>query len=198
MASQDGTGNEDGKGRRAHAAMRRHRRGFAQAARFLDGGVSRAAARRGLTETRIVTQWTEIVGALAGAVTMPVGISRRGRSLGGTLELRAAPGRGPEVEMMAPQIVERVNACFGYRAVARIRLVQDGPSGFAEPAAAFDPAGAPEGLGGNAPGADRPGEPPPETRRHVADTVAGIDDPDLRHALERLGLAIAQSKANRV
>lgn len=164
--------------------------GFAPAARYLAANLGKAAARRGLTETRLLTDWAEIAGPVAGAVCTPVGVTRRGRNLGGTLELRAMPGRGPEIEMMAPQIVERVNACFGYRAVARLRLVQEAAPGFAEPPAGFDFAGAPEG---NA----RQEAVAAATKSRIEETVSEVADPDLRHSLERLGLAIATQAAGR-
>lgn len=191
MAAKDGTGGRYGKGRDIPAVSRRRRgAGFAQAARFVEDGVGRAAARRGLTETRLVTEWTEIAGAVAGAVTIPIAVRRRGKSLGGTLELRADPGRGPEIEMMVPQIIERVNACFGYRAISSIRLVQDGSTGFSEAEAGFDMTGAPSVLVAGSK------EAPPEACNRVAEAVARIDDPELRRSLERLGLAIAKRAAN--
>lgn len=174
MARQDGPGNGEGK----RAQGQRARRGFSHAGLFLKGQIGRATAKRGLTETRLVTEWAEIVGPEAGAATVPVRISHAGRQLGGTLLLRAAPGRGPEVEMMAPQIVERVNACFGYRAVGRLRLTQEMAPGFAEAARGFDLSGAPAGPSG-------------EDRERIAGKVATVAPPDLRAALERLGLAIA-------
>ncbi|MEM9197350.1 MAG: DUF721 domain-containing protein [Pseudomonadota bacterium] len=170
-------------------AFSRRRAGFAPAARYLAANLGKAAARRGLTETRLITDWMEIVGPVAGAVCAPVGITRRGRALGGTLELRGTPGRGPEIEMMAPQIVERVNACFGYRAVARIRLVQEAHAGFAEQVAGFDFAGAPEVDAGQ--------EAQAATKSRIEETVSEVADPDLRHSLERLGLAIARRAAGR-
>ena len=83
----------------------------------------------------------------------------------------------PEIEMLGPRIVERVNAHYGYRAVSRIAIDQSrSPAhmpGFAEPAATFEgPKSAP-----------RP--------------VEGVTDERLALALGRLGANIRSKAAQR-
>jgi hypothetical protein len=43
---------------------------------------------------------------------------------GATLVLRVDPARALDVEYKGRQIIERINAYFGYRAVAALRLIQ--------------------------------------------------------------------------
>jgi hypothetical protein len=88
------------------------------------------------------------------------------------LRLRVASGLGPEIQHRTPQILERINGFFGYRAVARLALVQGPPL--------------------------RPARPGPKLPRPLAaaerealdQRLAGIKDPVLRDALRRLGAAV--------
>ncbi|GIX12390.1 MAG: hypothetical protein KatS3mg118_0349 [Paracoccaceae bacterium] len=162
----------------ASAGHRRGRGGFSHAGALIGNSLGRLAQRRGLGEARILSAWAEIVGPEAAALCSPRRILRRGGQ-GGTLVVAVAAGRGPELSMLAPTIVERVNACLGWKAVARLRLEQTMPDGLAEAAAPFDRAGAPP--------ADAPD---PAARARIAEAVAPVEDAALRAALERLGRAI--------
>ncbi|MCH1377675.1 MAG: hypothetical protein L7W41_05555, partial [Alphaproteobacteria bacterium] len=51
----------------------------------------------------------------------------RGSRNNGTLKLQIASGRGPQAQAMSAQIIDQVNAAFGYQAVGRITLVQNLP-----------------------------------------------------------------------
>jgi len=88
------------------------------------------------------------------------------------------------LDMQKEAIRERVNACYGYNAIARIQLTQTAPIGFAEGQADFTPA------------PKRPAEPAPETRAVAQDLTAEVADPDLRRALQALGANIL-SKSNK-
>ena len=95
---------------------------------------------------------------------------------GATLTLLTTGAHAPLLEMQKETIRERVNACYGYAAIARIRLTQTAATGFAEGRAAFDPAPKPS----------RP-EPTPETRSRAAELSGAVRDAGLRAALESLG-----------
>jgi hypothetical protein len=41
-----------------------------------------------------------------------------------TLRIRVAPGWAPEFQHFEPLVIERINSFFGYRAVARLQLIQ--------------------------------------------------------------------------
>jgi hypothetical protein len=72
--------------------------------------------------------------------------------------------------------MERVNATYGYRAVAHVHITQTAPTGFAEGQVAFrTPRAAPP-------------PPPPDPARlaRAMEGVEGIEDPGLKEALARL------------
>ncbi|MFW5641224.1 MAG: DUF721 domain-containing protein [Roseicyclus sp.] len=152
----------------------RRRRGFERASALLASHIRAPAEKRGFAETRLLTHWESIVGAEIAAMAVPLRIGY-GRGFGGTLTLLTTGPNAPVLEMRATEIVERVNACYGYRAVARIQVTQSAPTGFAEGQVAFR--------------AQRPGPPPePDPARLAAATegLGGIEDEGLRAALEAL------------
>ena len=79
------------------------------------------------------------------------------------------------VQMQLPTIKDRVNACYGYAAIARVSLTQTAPTGFAEGQAQFAPAPKP---------APKPLD--PVIALQAAATAAGVQDTGLRAALEAL------------
>jgi hypothetical protein len=110
-------------------------------------------------------------GICRGAAPDPLGRDRRrrrrgialplkityGRGFGGTLVLLTTGAHAPVLEMRGTEIVERVNACYGYRAVSRVQVTQTAPTGFAEGQVAFRTAPRP-GRTGTGPGAPVPGD----------------------------------------
>ncbi|MEZ5775453.1 MAG: DciA family protein [Hyphomicrobiaceae bacterium] len=92
------------------------------------------------------------------------------RGEGATLVLRVDGPASIEIQHRAPQILERINTHFGYRAVTALRIVQ-------APVVRQDPFA--------------PTRPRPQpAARPVAD-VSGIEDERLRTALDRLGRFVA-------
>ena len=92
--------------------------------RITEGLLGPALAARGFTHSRIVTSWPGIAGEAA-AWSEPANISfPRGKSDGGTLVVNVRSGRGPEMQMLLPGIIERCNAVFGYGAIGRITVTQ--------------------------------------------------------------------------
>jgi hypothetical protein len=77
--------------------------------------------------------------------------------------------------MMLPELKEKVNACYGYSAISRIRITQTGEVGFAEQAATFThkPA-APKVLSAS-------------QEAELTTSLAPVSDDRLRAALENLG-----------
>lgn len=131
--------------------------------------------RHGFAHGAIVTKWPEIVGNDMARHTQPEKIvfSRDGVS-GGTLHLRCASGAlATEIQHLEPQILERINTFFGYKAVVRLKLIQ-GPL--------------PKPKGEPATKAPRPLS--IAEAKNLAGTVANVDDDELRQALERLGQSI--------
>jgi hypothetical protein len=149
----------------------------AYAARTLDP----AARARGFATTALLSEWPTIVGAELAQFTMPdkvVWPKRRDetqadaphkghRVEGAILVLRVEGPRAIEVQHRSGQILERVNAYFGYRAVAEMRILQAPVRRKAPRSAAPVPPVDPDAL-------------PPN---------AAIEDQGLRAALQRLGSA---------
>ena len=135
--------------------------------------------KRGFVEGRIVRDWPLIAGADLASACLPESLSfPRGRRDGATLRLLAAPARALEIQHAMPQLIERVNAHFGWAAVARVAMRQ-GPL---------------------------PARPKPRLRAMaaltvaeragIAEQVAPVADPDLRRRLAALGEAVqAAAKA---
>ncbi|MGF1502684.1 MAG: DUF721 domain-containing protein [Paracoccaceae bacterium] len=176
---------------------RRRGRPFRRAGTELSRHVVETAARRGFAEPDVLLRWPEIVGPALAAACEPVRVQYGGSAaLGATLLVRAEGARAPEVDLLAPTILERVNSYYGYRAVARMRIAQgpvnaSGPAsersarlGLAEDPARFDPSGAD--------GADAPSavERRAAARAEAARLAEGILDNDLKDALTALGAAV--------
>jgi hypothetical protein len=76
--------------------------------------------------------------------------------------------------MDLPRLRARVNACYGYNAIARIVITQTAPTGFAEGQTPFSPASPPAAA------------PDPAVKAEAARVAAPIHDDGLRAALETL------------
>ena len=89
--------------------------------------VAPSANERGFAISRLISHWHDIVGDTA-AWCRPADIHfPRGSRNNGTLKLQITSGRGPQAQAMSAQIIDQVNAAFGYHAVGRITLVQNLP-----------------------------------------------------------------------
>ena len=89
--------------------------------------VAPSANERGFAISRLISHWQDIVGDTA-AWCQPADIHfPRSSSNDGTLKLQITSGRGPQAQAMSAQIIDQVNAAFGYQAVGRITLVQNLP-----------------------------------------------------------------------
>lgn len=101
----------------------------------------RVTEKRGFSETRLLTDWAEICGSDLAAIASPVRVAYAKEGFGATLVVHCAGARAPEVAMQRDLIRERVNACYGYNAIQRVRVTQSGASesGFREDVAQFVP-----------------------------------------------------------
>jgi hypothetical protein len=138
--------------------------------------LTRAAfARHGFAQGELIGRWPEIVGEELSRVCEPErikwprGTGENAQKTGGTLVIRAAPGRGLDLQYESPRIIERLNRFHGYGAIAAVKIVQAGTW----------PAGGPP---------QAPASPP---NKLFEQELAAIADEDLRAALERLGAAVA-------
>jgi len=127
-----------------------------------------AARYGGGVLARLKSEWATIIGPEMAEATWPDALGR-----GGALKLRVAPHRALEIQHRAPLVIERINMFFGREAVTRLVLVQ-----------------APLPLPAAKPRREatrplRPGEAAALDRE-----LAGIGDPELRQALDRLARAV--------
>jgi hypothetical protein len=149
----------------------RRQRGFEAAGGLLAQHLRAASEKRGFAVARLLTHWAEIVGPDLAPLCRPVKIGPSKGALGATLTLLTSGAAGPLVQMQLPTLRERINACYGYNAIARIALTQTSAFGFAEAQTPFTPA---------------PRTPAPQVRAQAAETAAPVQDPGLRAALEQL------------
>jgi|TARA_R110000803_G_scaffold20109_3_gene52048 hypothetical protein len=142
----------------------------------LVGNLTRPLVRkRGFFQTEIILHWAEIVGRDLEKFTMPVKyIQPRGENAGGgTLVIRVSGPVAIELQHRMPQIIDRVNTYFGYRAVERIKMMQGDIS--RPERTVHTPTSVPEG----------------NIARASEINIAKIEDPHLREVLTRLGRHIA-------
>jgi hypothetical protein len=79
---------------------------------------------RGFAEAGILTDWPAIVGEMLGRRTAPERIAfARGDRRGGTLHVTCESAFAPELQHLAPQVIERINGYFGYPAVAQLKIL---------------------------------------------------------------------------
>lgn len=80
-------------------------------------------ARYGFAVAAILTEWRTIVGTPLGDHTLPERLAfPKGSRRDGTLHLRVESAWALEVQHLSHRIVERINAHFGFSAVARLTL----------------------------------------------------------------------------
>src|SRR5688572_25512356 len=140
--------------------------------------IGRAAFRRfGFIQASVVTRWPEIVGPHHAQVCMPEAIRfPPGEKSGGILQLVVLPAHAPLIQHVIPEIVERVNRFFGYKAVAKVKLRQGAVK---------------------APHAERPRTAPPSLKPiplELGDSLRDIGDPELRTVLESLARSLGNDE----
>ena len=138
-------------------------------------------SRRGFADGAIVNEWPAIVGAHFAAHSAPEKIvAASGGRAEGTLHVRIDSGSlAIELQHLEPLLIERINGYFGYRAVARLKLLQ-GPLPKRRKAS---------------PQAIRALE--PDEEEELVRQLCTVDDPELRHALEALGRAVIGRRAGK-
>lgn len=155
-------------------------RGFEPAAGLVKEPIRAVGEARGFAVTRLLTAWPEIAGEAMAQVTRPVKCGYGREGFGATLTLLVAAAHAPMVQMQLPRLKDRVNAAYGYAAIARITLTQTAASGFAEGQAQFL-------------GAAKAAPEPMAISTEAAAVAAPVQDAGLRSALE----ALAQNILNR-
>ncbi len=165
--------------------IKRKKASFARPLADLVGGaVDPLLARQGFGQSSLILHWADIVGAQLAACCEPIKLNwpprPRERAPDGpiepaTLVLRVIGAMALEVQHMAPQIVERVNAHLGWRAVGRLAIRQ-GPLERAAGPAKVAP-------------------PDPQAVDEARQLTEGIADEELRKALILLGARALRGRA---
>ena len=143
--------------------------------------IGRTAFRKfGFVQSSVVTRWPEIVGAAHARVCSPEAIRfPPGEKSDGILELVVVPAHAPLIQHVIPEIIERVNRFFGYKAVARVKLRQ----GAVKPPRATPGTAAPPSL--------RP------IPMELGDSLRDIGDPELRAVLESLARSLGNNEEDK-
>lgn len=139
--------------------------------------IGRTAFRKfGFIQSSVVTRWGEIVGERHARVCSPESIRfPHGEKSDGILQLVVVPAHAPLISQVIPEIMERVNRFFGYKAVARVKLRQ----GEVKPRPAQSGSAAPPSL--------RP------IPIELGDSLRDIGDPELRTVLESLARSLGEA-----
>lgn len=140
----------------------------------------RTMNRRGFSDSRMLENWSAIVGPQLAAMSQPVRLSRRkgGRdgedTAGGVLTVKAEGAIALEIQHLSPQIIDRLNSYYGHAAISRLNIIQ-GP-------VTITPS---------------PLNPPPikeEDISALADDFEEIETPRLKRALASLALLMRRDK----
>jgi hypothetical protein len=131
----------------------------------------------GFVQSALLTRWPEIVGDRLARVSQPESLRfARGTKAEGTLRLTVTSAAAPMVHHLTGDLMASVNRFFGYRAVAKVTLLQ----GHVHRAAAPTVTPAP-------PAAKAPTPPPPSPA-----SVRKVADPELRAVLEGLAASLSR------
>jgi hypothetical protein len=140
--------------------------------------IGRAAFRRfGFVQSSVVTRWPEIVGQRHAEVCSPESIRfPPGEKSDGILQLVVRPAHAPLIQHVVPEIIDRVNRFFGYRAVARVKLRQ--------------------GVVPPRPDTAKPTSPPSlrPIPMELGDSLRDVGDPELRAVLESLARSLGSKE----
>lgn len=151
-------------------------RGFKRGGTLLSAQIRHVSESRGFAVSRVLTQWPEIAGAAIAEIARPVDVTYGRQGFGATLTVLTTGAQAPMLEMQKEALRDRVNAAYGYNAIARIRITQTAPTGFAEGQARFD----------HRPAKPKDKTPDSATIATAADIARPVDDEGLRDALEAL------------
>ncbi|MEM9902753.1 MAG: DciA family protein [Pseudomonadota bacterium] len=157
---------------------RRRGRGFRQAGALVEARIRKAGEARGFAVAKLLTRWDEIAGSDIARMARPVEVSYGRGGFGATLVLLTNGANAPLVQMQEQALRERINACYGYAAIVRIRITQTARDGFAPDATPANEV-----------------TPGPGETRAAAEIAAGVDSNDLRLALETLGANVLTKSA---
>ena len=168
---------EKPKAPKAAKRFERARGGQARAIADLMPEIGRTAFRRfGFVQSALVSRWPEIVGERWAGASAPESLRfPPGKKADGTLTVTVRGSHAPMMQHIAPEIVERVNRFFGYKAVVKVKIRQ----GEVKPP--------PAGTGSTSPPSLKP------IPMELGESLRDIGDPELRTVLESLARSLDAS-----
>jgi hypothetical protein len=174
---------------------RRGSGGFQAAGALVGRQIRAGAAARGFAVTRVLTDWPELAGPELARLCRPVRVSYGRKGLGATLVIETPGAAAPLVQTRVEALRARINAVYGYNAIARVQVQQGGMAvlhGLAEAPAAF---------AGPAPALKSDNLAlPSQAARARAEAVLGalgegVTDERLKAALDRLAMNVLGRRA---
>ena len=152
-------------------------------ARFLPDLTKKVFQKHGFSSAALIADWSDVVGLPLAEQCIPERLKwPRGRRpvtedatetpTGATLILRTDAAHALEIEYASAQILERINAYFGYRAITTLKIVQ-GPL-MTKPARSSPKSGRPAATQS------------PVEAQACDQAISEIEDADLKAALERM------------
>jgi hypothetical protein len=140
---------------------------------------STALQKHGFRQGDLLSHWSVVAGDHLAGMTAPERIKwprndiadHKGDGKAATLVLRCNPGRALDVQYQVPQLIERVNQFFGYRAIGSIKVIQAGKVVTAAPTKVRIA---------------------PQPSASVQAQIGKLENEDLRQALLRLGAHVEQ------
>ena len=79
--------------------------------------------KRGLAQFTLIENWSLIVGEHLATYSHPVRLTRGGAE-GGTLTVAVEGAMAVEIQHLSPQIIDRINAHYGYDAIGKLHIIQ--------------------------------------------------------------------------
>jgi hypothetical protein len=99
---------------------KRVNKGFKSASSFLNSLTQKSLEKKGFSQSKLITNWYEIVGTELSKYSMPFKITFPKNGLGATLLLEIDGAFGPEIELQKEIIKEKVNRLYGYTAISKV------------------------------------------------------------------------------
>lgn len=138
--------------------------------------------KNGFTEVDLLTNWQEIAGEEMASYTLPRQIKHKsGEKTGGVLVLEVPSGAfALELQHREKFLLAKINAYFGYQAVAQIRIIQNAELSFAD-TVADDVQGGQKTLVSE------------DEENYINSLSEGIENSDLQQKLISLGRCIVSN-----
>ncbi len=102
--------------------MKRSKKGFRRASTFIQQLTKESLEKRGFAQSKLITNWNEIVGSELFKISRPIKMSFPKNGLGATLTIEIDGAVGPEIDMQRHIIQQKINRVYGYRAITKIKF----------------------------------------------------------------------------